>query len=101
MKMPVPKSQTFGDKRPAAVMMPAPPDEPGQPRRVLKPDARPIPEIQAYRQTNGPLYLVRLKYNGVWLTTTGADEPTAINKLRQFYMRETAQGRADSVEVTP
>lgn len=98
MKMPAPKTPTFGDKRPAPASMPAPPDR-EQPRRVLKPGAKPLPEPQTFRQTNGPLWLFRFAYNGIWITGTGASEAGAIDKAQQFYMRETAQGQKDSEEV--
>ena len=41
--------------------------------------------------------MARCAYNGVWLTGTGTSEADALESMEQFYMNETAQGKADSV----
>lgn len=98
--MPAPATpQTFGDKRPAPAKMPVPQPKRSvydKPLRKLKRGCA-IPAYQSYRQTNGPCYLVRLRYNGFWITGIGDSEAEAITNMEQFYMTETAQGRADSV----
>ena len=69
-----PPGTTFGDVRePNEEPTTATPVIPrkDQVRRVLVPGAKPIPEIQRYRQTNGSLYLTRFPYNGVWITGVG------------------------------
>ena len=98
--MPAPKAKpvTFGDKRPVKATMPSFIKRDRVERR-LKDGAKPLPEIQSYRQTNGSLYLTRFNYNRVWITGTGENEQQALYNARQFYMHETAQGRADSEEI--
>lgn len=98
MKMPVPL--TFGDNRPTPPKMPTPAvSEPqDKPRRRLKSGCD-FPPIETYRQTNGHLYLTRFRYNGVWVSGIGPDEPTAIDQAQQFYMQETAKGRQESEEI--
>lgn len=101
IKMPGTQPVTFGDKRPEPPKPPQmpKPEKDAPPRRALKPDAKPIPPVETYRQTNGHLYLVRMHYNGVWITGTGDGEAAAVDAMEQFYMRETAQGQKDSVPV--
>lgn len=99
MKMPAPKPLTFGDNRPAPPAMPKPKAKLSpfnKPRRVLKPDARPVPEIERYRQTGGSKYLARMQYGNVVISTVGDDEADAVDRCEQFYMTETKQGQEDS-----
>lgn len=94
-----PVGSSFGDLRPQKP--PAMPKvankSPTKPERILKPDAKPMPNIETYRQTNGPMYMSRMKYNGVWLTAVAVDQPQATYNAEQFYMNETAQGQKDSI----
>lgn len=64
-------------------------------RRRLKPGCS-FPDIQTYRQTNGPLCLSRFRYGGLWITGVADTETEVIDNAQQFYMRETKQGREDS-----
>lgn len=100
---------TFGDKRPAVPSEPLPdgqvwpgrdwPPLPGnQMLRKLNPGCS-FPEIQTYRQTNGPLYLTRFCYNKLWVTGVGQSEAHAVYLAQQFYMNETQLGRENSVKV--
>ena len=68
-------------------------------RRHLVPGAKPMPTPQVYEQSNGPLWLYRYPYNGVWISGVADTEAEAVDHAEQFYMRETAQGRQDSVIV--
>ena len=97
VKLPAPKSSlSFGDRRPAPVKLPKPVKiSKDKPKRRLKPGCS-FPDVQTYRQTNGPLYLTRFEYNGVWISGVGDDEGSAIDNAQQFYMRETRQGRDES-----
>lgn len=91
MSMPIPpgfepEEPKFGDK------------PKGHTARMLIPGAS-FPEMEVFRQTNGPLFLTRMKYNGCHISGTGPTEVEAVEAARQFYMNETAQGQRDSVEV--
>ena len=84
------------------LQMPTPRPRPapkGQARRHLATDAKPMPTPEIYKQSNGPLWLYRYPYNGVWISGVADTEAKAVDLAEQFYMRETAQGRLDSVIV--
>jgi len=92
-------SMSFGDLRKPPVTMPKSVVR-HENERVLKPDAKPIPDIQTYRQTNGTFYLVRWKYGKIWISHVSESETQAIYDAEQFYMSETKQGMLDSVGKT-
>ena len=96
IKLPEPTPLTFGDRRPAPIQLPGLDKlSKRKPRRRLKPGCS-FPDVQTYRQTNGPLYLTRFRYNGVWISGIGSNEASAIDNAQQFYMMETRQGRDES-----
>lgn len=94
---------SFGDKRPAPPTMPTPiREETKEIRRALIPGAKPLPEVQTFKQSGGmktPLWLSRFPYNGVWITGVANNEDEALDAAEQWYMRETRQGQDDSVMV--
>ena len=96
--LPPPKTPTFGDLKPAPATMPKPKKADDKPRRQLKPGCT-FPEIKTFKQTGGPLYLTLFKYNGCTIYGIGDDQVSATDEAQQFYMRETAKGRAESEEV--
>lgn len=98
--LPAPAKKTFGDLRPAKPTIPKPkPAGDEKPRRQLKPGCS-FPEIETYRQTNGPLYMSRFKYNGCSIVGIADDEHAATDNAQQFYMRETVKGREDSDAIS-
>lgn len=55
---------------------------------------RPLPAIEVYQ---GDKFLARMKYNGVWLTSTAPTRDEAVEKCKGFYYTHTAQGKKDAL----